>query len=82
MKAPCQWNTVKEKRGTGNGERKTTRFPMTVPRSSKNAAFSGSVLLGPVFFLVTVPAQFFLALMLVHLLLALFSSPGHCFLRL
>jgi len=38
--------------------------------------------LGPVFFLVTVPAQLLLALMLVHLLLALFAGPGHCFLRL
>jgi len=33
--------------------------------------------LGPVFFLVTVPAQLFFALMLVHLFLALFTSPRH-----
>ena len=38
--------------------------------------------LGPVFFLVTIPAQLLLALVLIHLLLALLAGPGHCFLRL
>ena len=70
-----------KKRETGNGERKTTRFPLTVPRSTQSVAFPGDTLLRPVFFLVAIPAQLLLALMLVHLLLALFAGPRHCFLQ-
>ena len=54
---------------------------MTVSRFTQNGTFKGAILLGPVFFLVTIPAQLFLALVLVHLLLALFTSPGHVSLR-
>ena len=43
------------------------RFPLTVPRLTQNAAFSGGILLRPVFFLVTVLAEFLFPLVLVHL---------------
>ena len=77
LQVACENHSERKKRETGNEERKTTRFPLTVPRSTQNAAFLGGILLRPVFFLVTVPAQLFLALMLVHLFLALFTSPRH-----
>jgi hypothetical protein len=70
-----------KKRETGNGERKTRRFPLTVPRFTQNDAFSGAILLRPVFFLVAIFTELFLPLVLIHLLLALLPSPGHVSLR-
>jgi hypothetical protein len=46
------------------------RYPFPVTRDS-------SRVLGPIFFLVAVPAQLLLALVFIHLLLALFTSPRH-----
>ena len=72
---------MKEKRETGHPERKRTRTGTTVSRFTQNAAFGDGILLGPIFFLVTIPAQLLLALVLIHLLLALFTCPRHVSLR-